>query len=92
MAFWQNRSISLVDMYIDNSEPTENVGHIHFNLEYDFENTTLILKIVQVASVFAQNCSVFRLKRIIALVLTICGGMPRLFPIIFNSNSMIGEQ
>ena len=48
MAFWQNRSISLVDMYIDNSEPTENVGQIHFSLEYDFQNTTLILKIMQV--------------------------------------------
>ena len=49
MAFWQNRSISLVDMYIDNSEPTENVGQIHFSLEYDFQNTTLILKIMQVS-------------------------------------------
>jgi hypothetical protein len=48
MAFWQNRSISLVDMYIDNSEPTENVGQIHFSIEYDFQNTTLILKIIQV--------------------------------------------
>jgi len=50
MAFWQNRSISLVDMYIDNSEPTENVGQIHFTLEYDFPNSTLILKIIQVRS------------------------------------------
>jgi len=50
MAFWQNRSISLVDMYIDNSEPTENVGQIHFSLEYDFQNTTLILKIMQVCT------------------------------------------
>nr|XP_023024816.1 synaptotagmin-7-like [Leptinotarsa decemlineata] len=47
MAFLQNRSISLVDMYIDNSEPSENVGQIHFSLEYDFQNTTLILKIIQ---------------------------------------------
>ncbi|KAJ8975649.1 hypothetical protein NQ317_012987 [Molorchus minor] len=37
MAFLQNRSISLVDMYIDNSEPSENVGQIHFSLEYDFQ-------------------------------------------------------
>lgn len=51
MAFWQNRSISLVDMYIDNSEPTENVGQIHFSLEYDFQNTTLILKIMQVSPI-----------------------------------------
>lgn len=38
-------------MYIDNSEPTENVGQIHFSLEYDFQNTTLILKIMQVSTV-----------------------------------------
>ena len=37
-------------MYIDNSEPTENVGQIHFSLEYDFQNTTLILKIMQVST------------------------------------------
>lgn len=49
MAFLQSRSISLVDMYIDNSEPSENVGQIHFSLEYDFQNTTLILKIMQVS-------------------------------------------
>ncbi|KAH9628776.1 hypothetical protein HF086_005401 [Spodoptera exigua] len=35
-------------MYIDNSEPSENVGQIHFSLEYDFQNTTLILRIIQV--------------------------------------------
>lgn len=40
--------MSLVDMYIDNSEPSENVGQIHFSLEYDFQNTTLILRIIQV--------------------------------------------
>lgn len=38
----------MVDMYIDNTEPSENVGQIHFSLEYDFQNTTLILKIIQV--------------------------------------------
>lgn len=48
MAFLQNRSVSMVDMYIDNSEPSENVGQIHFSLEYDFQNTTLVLKIIQV--------------------------------------------
>lgn len=45
----QNRSVSMVDMYIDNSEPSENVGQIHFSLEYDFQNTTLILKVIQVS-------------------------------------------
>lgn len=46
--FKQNRSVSMVDMYIDNSEPTENVGQIQFSLEYDTKNTTLILKVIQV--------------------------------------------
>ena len=58
MAFWQNRSISLVDMYIDNSEPTENVGQIHFSLEYDFANTTLILKIMQVRAPLLVFCAI----------------------------------
>ena len=44
--------MSLVDMYIDNSEPSENVGQIHFSLEYDFQNTTLILRIIQVRETF----------------------------------------
>lgn len=39
----------MVDMYIDNSEPSENVGQIHFSIEYDFQNTNLILKIMQVS-------------------------------------------
>lgn len=39
----------MVDMYIDSSEPSENVGQIHFSLEYDFQNTTLILKVIQVS-------------------------------------------
>jgi hypothetical protein len=53
MAFLQNRSISLVDMYIDNTEPSENVGQIHFSLEYDFQNTTLILRILTVSGNWA---------------------------------------
>ena len=44
-------------MYIDNSEPTENVGQIHFSLEYDFHNTTLILKIMQVMQLGSNNWS-----------------------------------
>jgi hypothetical protein len=61
MAFLQNRSISLVDMYIDNSEPSENVGQIHFSLEYDFQNTTLILRIltVSVARTHAHTRHIF---------------------------------
>ncbi|XP_066148772.1 synaptotagmin-7 isoform X3 [Euwallacea fornicatus] len=57
MAFLQSRSISLVDMYIDNSEPSENVGQIHFSLEYDFQNTTLILKIIQGKDLPAKDLS-----------------------------------
>ncbi|CAB3360113.1 Hypothetical predicted protein [Cloeon dipterum] len=57
-----NRSISLVDMYIDNSEPSENVGQIHFSLEYDFQNTTLILRIIQVRQ------SAFVLRRVNATI------------------------
>lgn len=49
-AFLQSRSVSLVDMYIDNSEPSENVGQIQFSLEYDFQNTNLIVRIIQVIS------------------------------------------
>lgn len=44
----------MVDMYIDNSEPSENVGQIHFSLEYDFQNTTLILKVIQVSYTFSN--------------------------------------
>ncbi|XP_012288340.1 synaptotagmin-7 isoform X2 [Orussus abietinus] len=56
-AFLHNRSISLVDMYIDNSEPSENVGQIHFSLEYDFQNTTLILRIMQGKDLPAKDLS-----------------------------------
>nr|CAD7586616.1 unnamed protein product [Timema genevievae] len=57
MAFLQSRSISLVDMYIDNTEPSENVGQIHFSLEYDFQNTTLILRILTAKELPAKDLS-----------------------------------
>lgn len=54
----------MVDMYIDNSEPSENVGQIHFSLEYDFQNTTLILKILQVSQFpLFQILLIFFIKR-----------------------------
>lgn len=59
MAFLQNRSVSMVDMYIDNSEPSENVGQIHFSIEYDFQNTNLILKIMQVKFYILCCCTYF---------------------------------
>ncbi|XP_037041809.1 synaptotagmin-7 isoform X2 [Bradysia coprophila] len=52
-----NRSVSMVDMYIDNSEPSENVGQIHFSIEYDFQNTNLILKIMQGKELPAKDLS-----------------------------------
>ncbi|XP_055714593.1 synaptotagmin-7 isoform X2 [Phlebotomus papatasi] len=52
-----NRSISMIDMYIDNTEPIENVGQIHFSLEYDFQNSTLILKIIQGKELPAKDLS-----------------------------------
>lgn len=52
-----NRSISMVDMYVDNSEPSENVGQIHFSLEYDFQKTTLILKVLQGKELPAKDLS-----------------------------------
>ncbi|CAB4064979.1 SYT7 [Lepeophtheirus salmonis] len=36
LAFFQNRSISLVDMYTDQGEPSEKCGEINFSLDYDF--------------------------------------------------------
>jgi len=36
-------------MYIDNADTSDTVGQINFSLEYDFESTTLILKIIQVS-------------------------------------------
>lgn len=59
MAFWQNRSISLVDMYIDNTDSADNVGQINFSLEYDFENMTLILRIIQVR-IYNLNSPIFK--------------------------------
>lgn len=57
-AFLQNRSISLVDMYIDSTpETTETVGQIHFSIEYDFEKSTLILKIIQAKELPAMDLS-----------------------------------
>ncbi|XP_074115622.1 synaptotagmin 7 isoform X2 [Cotesia typhae] len=56
-AFMQSRSVSLVDMYIDNTEPSENVGQIHFSLEYDYQNTTLVLRIIQGKDLPAKDLS-----------------------------------
>ncbi|XP_037070879.1 synaptotagmin-7-like isoform X1 [Pollicipes pollicipes] len=56
-AFWQNRSVSLLDMYIDNSEPSENIGQIQFSLEYDYQNSTLVLRIIQAKELPAKDLS-----------------------------------
>ncbi|XP_030379514.1 synaptotagmin-7 isoform X2 [Scaptodrosophila lebanonensis] len=52
-----NKSISMTDMYLDSSDPSENVGQIHFSLEYDFQNTTLILKVLQGKELPAKDLS-----------------------------------
>uniref|UniRef100_T1J5H1 C2 domain-containing protein n=1 Tax=Strigamia maritima TaxID=126957 RepID=T1J5H1_STRMM len=57
MQFWQNRSLSQLDMFIDQSEPTENCGQIQFSLEYDFPTSTLILKIMQAKEIPAKDLS-----------------------------------
>ena len=49
LAFWNNRSISLVDMYHEQGEPSEKCGEINFGLEYDFATQTLKLKMIQVS-------------------------------------------
>jgi hypothetical protein len=35
-------------MYLDQGEPTEKCGELHFGLDYDFATQTLKLKIIQV--------------------------------------------
>ncbi|XP_016967427.1 synaptotagmin-7 isoform X1 [Drosophila biarmipes] len=52
-----NKSISMSDMYLDSNDPSENVGQIHFSLEYDFQNTTLILKVLQGKELPAKDLS-----------------------------------
>lgn len=47
----------MTDMYIDNSDSSENVGQIHFSLEYDFQNTTFILKVLQGKELPAKDLS-----------------------------------
>lgn len=44
-------------MYLDSTDPSENVGQIHFSLEYDFQNTTLILKVLQGKELPAKDLS-----------------------------------
>lgn len=54
-------------MYIDNSEPSENVGQIHFSLEYDFQNTTLILKIMQVSFRKTLNLTIAQAHKVLII-------------------------
>lgn len=54
-------------MYIDTTEPSENVGQIHFCIEYDFQNSTLILKILQV-KLIDFNLNLFKLEQYIFIL------------------------
>ena len=47
-SFWNNRSMSLVDMYIETGDPSEKCGELNFSLDYDFATQTLKLKMIQV--------------------------------------------
>ena len=55
LSFWQNRSISLVDMYTDQGEPSEKCGDLNFSLEYDYATQTLKLKIIQVSQTIGAD-------------------------------------
>uniref|UniRef100_A0A1A9WQB8 C2 domain-containing protein n=2 Tax=Glossina TaxID=7393 RepID=A0A1A9WQB8_9MUSC len=52
-----SKNFSMTDMYIDNCDTSENVGQIHFSLEYDFQNTSLILKVLQGKELPAKDLS-----------------------------------
>uniref|UniRef100_A0A1A9V129 C2 domain-containing protein n=1 Tax=Glossina austeni TaxID=7395 RepID=A0A1A9V129_GLOAU len=52
-----NKNFSMTDMYIDNCDTSENVGQIYFSLEYDFQNTSLILKVLQGKELPAKDLS-----------------------------------
>lgn len=45
------------DICMDNAESNENVGQIHFSVEYDFQNTTFILKVLQGKELPAKDLS-----------------------------------
>ena len=49
MSFWNSRSLSLADMYIDQGDPSEKQGELNFSLDYDYASQTLKLKIIQVS-------------------------------------------
>jgi hypothetical protein len=52
LAFWNNRSISLIDMYTEQGDPSEKCGELNFALDYDFASQTLKLKMIQVRAKF----------------------------------------
>ena len=58
LAFWNNRTMSLMDMYGANGDSSEKCGEINFGLDYDFATQTLKLKIVQVSKTRDMNIDV----------------------------------
>ena len=49
LSFWQNRSLTLLNLYSDQvGEPSEKCGDINFSIEYEYSSQTLKLKIIQV--------------------------------------------
>ena len=49
LAFWQARSISLMEMYTEQGQHSEKCGDINFGLDYDFSSETLKLRVIQVS-------------------------------------------
>ncbi|XP_023327507.1 synaptotagmin-2 [Eurytemora carolleeae] len=55
LAFWQQRSMTLLELYTDQGEPSEKCGDLNFSLDYDFNTQTLRLKIIQGRDLAARD-------------------------------------
>ncbi|GAB6023052.1 Synaptotagmin-7 [Chamberlinius hualienensis] len=55
--YFSTRSLSQIDMFIDQSESNDNCGQLQFSLEYDFQASTLIIKIIQAKGIPAMDLS-----------------------------------
>jgi len=57
LAFWQQRSMTLLELYTDQGEPSEKCGEINFSLDYDFNTQTLRLKLIQGKDLAARDAN-----------------------------------
>lgn len=53
----QVKSVCVNDMYVENLDSGENVGQIHFSLEYNYQNSTFVLKVIQGKELPAKDLS-----------------------------------